>query len=1024
MQTLRSIPARFFWLFCLATSVWAVDPSRHISQYAHSAWRIQDGNLSGAPTAIAQTSDGYLWIGTQNGLVRFDGVRFVPWTFPDGKVLPAPIITFLLADRDGSLWIGTAQGLAHWKDNSELVDYSKFSGGINQMFQDTQGVIWLTRFRFSDGKGPLCRVAGADLQCYGQADGIPFTFGTALVEDSNHNFWVGGQALCRWKPGPATVYLSKSLQRSSGLLPVVALASGPGGSVWAALEGTGHGSGLQRFVGGVWQDYVVSGLNGANVRGTYLLVDRDQVLWIGTADQGIYRVHDGKAEHFRSEDGLSSNEVEALYQDHEGNIWVSTKRGIDLFRDFQVTGFSTREGWPSDSVNAVLAAHDGTLWMSAEGALEAFRHDKFSVIREHQGLPGNAVTALFEDHRGRMWVGVDDGLTVYEHGKFSQVRRADGSPLGITTAVIEDIDQNIWAIVVTKTSRNPNRLIRIREMKLSEQIDDDRAPGPVSIAADPRGGIWFGLVGGDIGRHDRGRIEIFHFEHKSGPYGIRQIHLDSDSSILGATGSGLVGWRNGKFQTLTTRNGAPCDNVLALISDRQDALWLYTQCGLVTIAKQDLQEWWQNPDAKVRLRVFDVLDGAQPHKTSFQPATTISPDGRLWFVGNLLQTIDPGRAITNSTPPPVHVEEVVADHKSYSPGASVSLPPLTRDLEIKYTGLSFAIPQRVRFRYKLEGHDSAWQDPGTRRQAFYNDLRPGHYRFRVIACNNDGIWNDTGATLDFSVAPAWFQTKWFLALCVLSASFIVWVVYRFRVQQIRKSLSARFDGRLAERTRMARELHDTFLQTLQGSKLVADNALEDSSDPAQMGRAMEQLSVWLGRAIDEGRAALNSLRTSTTQKNDLAEAFTRAMEESRMHSPMEVSFSVMGDSKEMHPVVRDEIYRIGYEAIRNAYKHSKGDRLEVALRYGKDLVLRVGDNGIGIDPTFADHGKDGHFGLRGMRERAARIGGKLTIVSSANRGTEITIVVPGGVVFQKPSASALDKIKNSLRWTSRTFHAD
>jgi signal transduction histidine kinase len=221
------------------------------------------------------------------------------------------------------------------------------------------------------------------------------------------------------------------------------------------------------------------------------------------------------------------------------------------------------------------------------------------------------------------------------------------------------------------------------------------------------------------------------------------------------------------------------------------------------------------------------------------------------------------------------------------------------------------------------------------------------------------------------------------------------------VRQIAKALSARFDERLAERTRIARDLHDTFLQTIQGSKLVADDALDVSTDPVRMRRAMEQLSSWLAQAMQEGRAALNSLRTSTTQTNDLAEAFRRATENGHVPSSMEAVLSVVGDATEMHPIVRDEIYRIGYEAIRNAYVHSRATRLEVELRYAHDLTLCVRDNGVGIDPAIASKGKEGHFGLRGMRERAARIGAQLTIQSSATSGTEMTVVVPGRIVFRK-----------------------
>jgi signal transduction histidine kinase len=386
--------------------------------------------------------------------------------------------------------------------------------------------------------------------------------------------------------------------------------------------------------------------------------------------------------------------------------------------------------------------------------------------------------------------------------------------------------------------------------------------------------------------------------------------------------------------------------------------------------------------------------------------------------------IDPRQTLQNRILPPVHIEEVVADRKSYSPRPGLRLPRLSRDLEIDYSALSFVAPQKVRFRYKLEGHDEGWQEPGTRRQAFYSDLHPGNYRFRVMACNNDGVWNEEGAILDFSIAPAWFQTTSFRLLCVVVGAVVAWAIYRLRVQQIARVISARFDVRLAERTRMARELHDTFLQTIQGSKLVADDALDPSTDLVRMRHAMEQLSVWLEQAMREGRAALNSLRTSTIQKNDLAEAFRRATENGLMPGSMQATFSVVGDAKEMHPIVRDEVYRIGYEAISNAYRHSQASRLDVELRYTQDLALRVRDNGVGIDPSTATLGKNGHFGLRGMRERAARVGGKLTLVSSVNSGTDITVVVPGGIVFQKKRTTPFDKIKALLRRTDSTPNTD
>jgi signal transduction histidine kinase len=518
-------------------------------------------------------------------------------------------------------------------------------------------------------------------------------------------------------------------------------------------------------------------------------------------------------------------------------------------------------------------------------------------------------------------------------------------------------------------------------------------------------GVWIGSYSDNkVARYRDGHVEVISLPQNQS-FIVTSLLAESGNSVWAATSEGLFKWKDGQVRVLGTQNGLPCASIFALIKDDHGTLWLYTKCGLLNIEESQLEHWWNHPDSQSVTTVFATSEGVRPGSAPAQPRASRAPDGRLWFANSLaLQMIDPNQLYRNDIPPPVQIEEVVADRKSYSPRPGLRLPALTRDLEIDYTALSFSVPQKVRFRYKLEGHDETWQEPGTRRQAFYSDLRPGNYTFHVIACNNDGIWNETGASLVLSIAPAWYQTNWFRILSVVTAVFLVWALYRLRVQTLAKAMSARFDERLAERTRLARELHDTFLQTIQGSKMVADDALEQPADSARMRRAMERLSEWLGQAMREGRTALNSLRTSTTQGNDLAEALQRATEEGMIRGSMAVTFSVVGDARDMHPIVRDEVYRIAYEAIRNAFVHSQATRLETELRYAQDLVIRVSDNGIGIDPTVLDQGKDGHFGLPGMRERSARIGGKLTLVSSVTHGTEITLVVPGSIVFRKSSA--------------------
>jgi len=470
---------------------------------------------------------------------------------------------------------------------------------------------------------------------------------------------------------------------------------------------------------------------------------------------------------------------------------------------------------------------------------------------------------------------------------------------------------------------------------------------------------------------------------------------------------------------VTVAAGEQFGAISGIIETVDHGLWLNEMRGIVQIPPEEIRRLTADPNHRVEYRRFDYLDGlpGAPQMSFTNSAAVEASDGRLWFAtDNQLAWIDPGHIVRNEMPPPVSVLSIGNERGRHPMSSAVNFSADTRSVEIDYTALSLSMPERVEFRYKLEPADKDWQDVGTRRQAFYTNLGPGRYKFRVIACNNDGVWNETGATLDFSVSPAWFQTAWFRILCLIAGVLLALVIYRLRVRQLARAINASFDERLAERTRMARDLHDTFLQTIQGSKLVADDALDEQSDPIRMRRAIERLSEWLGQATREGRAVLNSLRTSTTETNDLAQALQRATENGTVPHSMAVHFTVNGDPKGMHPIVRDEIYRIGYEAIRNAFVHSSASQLEVALTYGQDLVLRVVDNGVGMDSLVAERGRDGHFGLQGMRERAVRIGGKLTLATSSASGTAIEIVLPGGIIYQKTRP-----VRRSLRARMRDF---
>ena len=604
-----------------------------------------------------------------------------------------------------------------------------------------------------------------------------------------------------------------------------------------------------------------------------------------------------------------------------------------------------------------------------KGSLDNLRNGEVSFIKTDQGLPGEVVSAMFEDHSGRLWLGVDEKLMLYERGKFLEVTKPDGSPLalgGHVVAVTEDLDQNIWAMAYTI----PRHLYRIRDQKVREEVPLTKLEYASWLVSDNEGGIWLGAHSNNTIAHYRaGQLQLISLPEGKTLTIVNYLHAESAQSVWVATSNGLFRWKDGQVKDLGMKNGLPCSLIFSLLTDDFGSLWMYTSCGLVRISRSDLEKWWEHPESPVAMTSFAASEGARPGNASTQPKASKSIDGRLWFANGLsVQMIDPSRLHTNDIPPLVQIESVKADRTNYLPAENLRLPALTSDLEIDYTALSFSVPQKVQFRYKLSGHDVDWQEPGTRRAAFYSDLGPGTYSFHVIACNNDGVWNEWGASLNFIIPPAWHQTTWFRLACLLAALLFLFCLYRLRVRQIARVISLRFDERLDERTRMARELHDTFLQTIQACTMVADDALDQTSDPERLRRTMQKLSKWLHQAMREGRDALNSLRSSTTETNDLAEALRRATKNGLIQSPLTVDFSVVGTSKEMHPLVRDEVYRIGYEAIRNSVVHSKASRLQVELRYEQDLSLRVKDNGVGIDCVVLSQGKNEHFGLQGMRD--------------------------------------------------------
>jgi signal transduction histidine kinase/streptogramin lyase len=989
-------------LLAYCPCAFAVDPTIQVTQYAHSSWRVQDGAFRGAPAVITQTKDGYLWIGTDLGLVRFDGVRFVSWNPPSGEKLADPRVFSLLAARDGSLWVGTGYSISHWV-NGKLINYPPLSGRIEAIAEDVDGGVWLVRTQITDGMGPLCRISNEQLQCYGQTEGIPFPIALKLITGKSGELWVAGyDELCRWKPQSATdSCLTGEAHRPETFASLKGLAIAPNGSLWAARKRSGSVLQLDHFEQQKWMARIFPKILVNNSDVTALFVDRDNALWIGTVNHGVFRIVGDSVDHFRHTDGLSSDTVAGFFQDMEGSIWVVTSAGVDNFRDTKVISYTHLEGLSAAGAGTVLGTRDGTVWVGNYHALDLWRNGKLSAIRTGQGLPGLNVTTFFEDHAGKLWIGIDDGLWVYDQGGFRPLRHPDGSSLGIVFAITEDTHHGIWV----RAGRN---LDRIYGSQLQEETTSAQIATAYTLTADPRGGIFLGLVNGDLVRNEDGTSRTYPSNDSGNARQIRDLLVETDGSVWGTTLDEAFRWKDGDRKTLTTRNGLPCDGIFALVEDSQHSLWLDSKCGLIEIGRTELENWWDHPDRQVRFRLFDTFDGAQPGLTPLKPQATRSEDGQLWFVnGRILQMIDPDHLRENPIAPPVQIEEVVADHSSYSPHVDLQLPAHTRDLEIDYTALSFLAPQKVRFRYMLDGHDVGWHDSGTRRQAFYNDLHPGQYRFRVIACNNDGIWNESGASLRFSILPAYYQTIWFRTCCVAAFLLLLAAAYQLRIRQLRWQFAIGLEARVNERTRIARELHDTLLQTLHGLMFrfqAARNMF--ASRPEEAMEAFDGAIRRTEEAIAEGRDAIKDLRidAASTDLGDLLTVTGRELENSVHDDSNRPTFQliVAGERQHLSQEIQDEVYRIGRELLRNAFQHAQAHHIEAEIRYDDHaLILLVRDDGNGIDPAvIKEGGRTGHWGLPGVWERAKQIGADLDFWTENQAGTEVQLKVPGYIAFK------------------------
>jgi signal transduction histidine kinase/ligand-binding sensor domain-containing protein len=996
------------WVFVLCVSGlgFAAKLSGQMVQYTHTAWSSDSG--LGAVFDIQQAPNGYLWLTTSKGVVRFDGVRFQSAGEATNGAVRDNDIDSVFVSASGGVWLTTrSAGLILWKEGV-LTTFSDRrctpALKVGGMAEDADGSLWI------QASAGLSHMSGSICWQEGKESGYPGGFAAGLMVDREGTLWVKTPAgpLLFLRKGQSRFQLS---QYGTGPTSDWAFVhQAPNGSIWLSDD---HG--LRRVKEETGSPTIVSPLTKTtreNIRPGNFTFDSDGTLWVATV-RGVERLENPERwqaipaaasfprQSLTVKDGLSSDAIWKIFVDRKGTIWIGTNSGLDRLR----RNIFTKLSLPHTQENqfSVATGDHGSVWFGNKNLPLTHIDADGKVTRFAK--TGQAI-CLRRDWHGAVWSAGEGDAHLWHSSRAGLVPlHYPKESLEAIASLAVDRNNDVW---ISTLWANVYHLDHGEWIPQNQTLG--KRPGLLgAMTGDDTGNIWFGFSH-NVVRWDGAHYSKFPFTDSQLEISVTTMAVRGEHVWLGGT-AGVELFTRGHFYVMRWVDPSLPGRVSGIVETETGDLWINGFSGVTHVAANALANWLRNPTSAVSAEHFDALDGL-PGLSAYrtpEPSVVESREGRLWFATTKgIAWLDPATLEKNRNrqPPPVVVSSAIANGTTYAGSKHLTFPPHTESLQVEYTALSLAMPVRVKFRYQLDRIDKDWQNAGTRRQAFYTNLAPGNYRFHVIACNDDGVWNNQGAFLEFRIQPAWYQTTLFKLLLLVLGLGITFILYLLDRQRYITLLRIRFDERLEERTRLARELHDTLLQTIQGSKLVADHALKNLEDPGKTRTALQRLSQWLDRGVVEGRAALDSLRNSTADTEDLVPALRRAVE-ACVSGHMQLIFSVKGIPCSVHPVAQDEVLRIGTEAIRNACLHSCSAWLSVELRYGKDLTLSVRDSGRGFDPELLNAGKPGHFGIMGMRERAFHIGARLSLKSSEEQGTCLTLIVPGKVVFRRETMKSL-----------------
>jgi signal transduction histidine kinase/ligand-binding sensor domain-containing protein len=956
-------------------AVHALDPTRLSTQYGLDTWLTRDGLPQNSVKAIAQTRDGYLWLGTWGGLARFDGVRFTIFNRANTPGLRDSRITALAEDAEGNLWIGTAAGglirlkngvfeAFRSKDDTSYEERSRWQ--IRSIAPGRDGVLWIGTSgggfrRFKDDRfGPLL---------------MDRHVVRAIHEDRSGRLWVatsnGVLELSSIEPD--------RFQIRRHLLPariVNGIYQDRAGTIWIAARG-----GLTRVSG----EHVTSfgAAEGFPADAALSICeDRDGSLWIGTLGNGLVRLRGGRFDTLTVRDGLSSGFVSALYEDREGSLWIGSNDGLNRLRDTRFNTITTREGLTADAVNSVVAGRDGTVWIGTEGGgLNRWFRGQITRYTADRGLPSNYIGALFAASDGTVWISGDSVVTRLRDGRPRVYTAADGVPEGFVSAIAED--RNGRLVIC---GEGPPRELKDDRFEISA-----RRPSKMeycySISRDRRGDLWFATTGGLVHETAEG-YRIYSTRDGLPDEGVHSVHEDRTGTVWVATVSGLACVKDGSVVSFS-KTGPLGEVVFEILEDAAGNLWMNGRQGILKAPIRELNAYAAGKRRDVPVTVYGLADGLKSTEYSgayIQRPACRTPDGKLWFATTRgVASVDPALNRINPVPPPLAIEAFVADQR-LDVRRPVEVAAGTGAFQVHYTALSLVAPGRVRFAYRLEGLDTAWIDAGSERMASYSRVPPGRYRFRVRAANNDGVWNVADATLDIRVLPYFYQTRWFRASMGALLVLLAIGLHRLRMRRV----EAQFSVVMKERNRMAREIHDTLAQGLAAIGLHLSAIELDGSAPSRE-RHVEQARRLVEANLAEARRSVWNLHPQYLERSDLFSGLARMAADLGENTNVQIQVCTSGTVRRLNADSEKSLFRIAQEAVANAIRHAAARQIQIELGFDHDRVhLTIRDDGRGFDPACLSDG----FGLRSMGERAAQIGAELRIDSRPLNGTSVTVSVP------------------------------